>query len=65
MSKKHHHLRPIPPGNSSPNGPSRTLRDLGKKVPPQVKPTAPEVVASPVAPAPESPAPLSGAARPL
>lgn len=61
VSKKHHHLRPIPPGNSSPNGPSRSLRDIGKKVPPQIKPAA----APAPAPTPELASPLSAAARPL
>ena len=61
MSKKHHHLRPIPPGNSSPNGPSRSLRDIGKKVPPQTKPAD----APAPAPTPESPPPLSAVARPF
>ena len=61
MSKKHHHLRPIPPGNSSPNGPSRSLRDIGKKVPPQVKPAAdPVPPVSALTPAPTPP--LSGTA---
>ena len=61
MSKKHHHLRPIPPGNSSPNGPSRSLRAVGKKLPPQVKPAADPVPLPPAAtPAPTPP--LSGTA---